>query len=106
MPREVLPRLGHRNTMTPDKWPYLRQSTIDDISAMRYLRGQSASRYYGTLWQTLQQRLEQYATAGAGTVAEAIVTNDYWWTGQVAHEPPSGNRATAAHRRYNKTQIQ
>eukprot|EP00953_Heterococcus_sp_UTEX-ZZ885_P010414 6082-Heterococcus_DN1.PRE.3 len=38
------------------------------------------------MWQTLQQRLEQHAATGAGTIAEAIVANDYWWIGQVAHQ--------------------
>jgi hypothetical protein len=103
MPRELLPRLGANNTVMPDKLPYLTQSTINDVKAMRYIRSAHASRSYATMWATLQARLQQFATTGAGTVAEAIVANDYWWNGQLAHELPSGGRSKAMKRRYSKT---
>jgi hypothetical protein len=102
MPREVLPRVGQNRTVTPDKWPYLSQSTVNDVKAMRFIRSQATHRSYVAKWQILQQRLQQYATTGAGTIAEAIVVNDYWWNGQVAHEKPSGNRAQARNRRTSK----
>eukprot|EP00953_Heterococcus_sp_UTEX-ZZ885_P025259 13734-Heterococcus_DN1.PRE.1 len=54
---------------------------------------------YTAMWHTVQQRLEQYAATGAGTVAEAIVYNDYWWNGQLAHEEPSGGKSRAVKRR-------
>jgi hypothetical protein len=99
MPRELLPRLGSTHTVTSDKWPYLSQSAMDDVRAMRYIRGSHATTPYSTMWQTLQPRLQQYAFTGAGSVAETIVTNDYWWTGQVAHEEPSGSKSQALKRR-------
>jgi hypothetical protein len=103
MPRELLPRLGSRSTVSPDKWPYLSQTTIDDVRAMRFIRSAYSTRPVNIKWATLQQRLEQHATTGAGTVAEAILVNDYWWLGQVAHEPPSGGKSKARRRRNNKT---
>jgi hypothetical protein len=99
MPRELLPRVAAASTVTPDKWPYISQSTINDVLAMRYVRGAQSTVTYGNMWATLQPRLQQYAGTGAGTVAGAIVTNDCWWTGQVAHEPPSGGRSLAAQQR-------
>jgi hypothetical protein len=43
MPRELLLRLGPNSTVTPDKWPYLSQSSINDVRAVRYIRGCSAT---------------------------------------------------------------
>ena len=102
MPRELLPRLGRGNSLSPDKWPYLSQSTTNDVKAIRYIRSAQSSTPYSTMWRTLQPRLQQYATTGGGTVAEAFVTNDYWWLGQVAHEKPSGAVSKAMKRRYKK----
>ena len=102
MPRELLPRLGRRNSLLPDKWPYLSQHTVNDVQVMRLIRSKQSHRSFHTVWATLQQRLEQHASTGAGTVAEAIAVNDYWWDGQVAHEKPSGSRAAAMQRRYSK----
>jgi hypothetical protein len=102
MPRELLPRLGPNNTLTPNSWPYLSQSTINDVRALRYTRSSSSNKAYVTMSDTLQGRLQQHATTGAGTVAEAIVANDYWWTAQVAHEKPSGGISQAHKRRHRK----
>jgi hypothetical protein len=33
---------------------------------------------------------QHYASTGKGSIAEAIVVNAYWWTGQIAYEAPSG----------------
>jgi hypothetical protein len=103
-PRELLPRMGHRGNITPDKWPYLSQRTINDVLAMRFIRSAHGNkdRNRQDMWQKLQQRLQQYATTGAGTVAEAIVTIDNWWSCQVAHEVPSGGKSKAMKRRYSK----
>jgi hypothetical protein len=103
MPRELLPRMVRSRNIAPDKWPYLSQSTVNDVRAMRVVRSSSGSSASGlTMWQQLQQRLQQYAATGAGTVAEAIVTNDNWWCCQVAHELPSGGKSKAMKRRYSK----
>jgi hypothetical protein len=97
MPRELLPRLGiYSNSNT---FPYLSQATVDDVRAMRYLRTRHSTR--AAHWAVLQQRLQQYAATGAGTVAEAIVHNDCYWLGQVAHDEPSGARTQAAQRRWS-----
>eukprot|EP00953_Heterococcus_sp_UTEX-ZZ885_P012668 7260-Heterococcus_DN1.PRE.3 len=103
MPSALLPRMGRSSCIAPDKWPYLSQSTVNDVRAMRIVRScsnSSSSRL--AMWQKLQQRLQQYAATGAGTVAEAIVTNDNWWSCQVAHELPSGGKSKAMKRRYSK----
>jgi hypothetical protein len=97
MPRELLPRLGIYSNS--DTFPYLSQATVDDVRAMRYLRTRHSTR--AAHWAVLQQRLQQYAATGAGTVAEAIVYNDCYWLGQVAHEEPSGARTQAAQRRWS-----
>jgi hypothetical protein len=103
MPRQLLTRMGSRSDALPDKWPYLSQSTINDVHTMRYIRGAHAHRgRRAQWWQTLQSRLEQYAATGAGTIAEAIVTNDNWWSCQVAHLVPSGGKSTAMKRRYSR----
>jgi hypothetical protein len=44
MPRELLPRVGPNNTLTPNSWPHLSQSTINDVRAVRYIRSCSANR--------------------------------------------------------------
>eukprot|EP00953_Heterococcus_sp_UTEX-ZZ885_P010420 6082-Heterococcus_DN1.PRE.9 len=44
MPRELLPRLGPNSTVTPDKLPYLSQSSINDVRAVRYIRSCSANK--------------------------------------------------------------
>jgi hypothetical protein len=95
MPRELLPRLGRSNIVTPDVWPYLSQSTLDDVKVMRHIRGKASTQKYQAKWQVLRQRLQLYAAIGAGTVAEAIVANDCWWSGQVAHEKASGGHSLA-----------
>eukprot|EP00953_Heterococcus_sp_UTEX-ZZ885_P027138 14603-Heterococcus_DN1.PRE.2 len=90
MPREVLPRLRDQSYASPDKWPYCSQSIIDDVTAMRFIRVKAATPSAADMWQILQKRLKQYADSGTGSIAEAIVYNDCYWTGQLAHEPPSG----------------
>jgi hypothetical protein len=99
MPRELLPRCGGNQTQSPATWPYLRQTTVIDVRAIRCIRSERLRAPYTAMWHTLQQRLEQYAATGAGTVAEAIVYNDYWWNGQLAHEEPSGGKSKAVKRR-------
>jgi hypothetical protein len=103
MPTELLPRMGNlQSTYSPDKWPYVSQSTTNAVSAMRCIRGwASRSQYWQENWHKLQARMEQYATTGAGTVAEAIVVNDYLWTAQLAHEKPSGAKSKAMKCRYS-----
>jgi hypothetical protein len=102
MPRELLPRIRRSNTLSPDKWPYLSQSTINDVRAIRCIRSAHTTAPFSTMWETLQGRLQQHAATSAGSVAEAIVANDYWWNGQVAHEKPSGALSKAMKRRYSK----
>jgi hypothetical protein len=97
MPREALPRLVSPCSNSADRFPYIAQQTASDVRAMRAVR----SRANGTAvdaarWVVLQQRLQQYAAGGAGTIAETIVCNDCYWLGQVAHEKPSGGKAKAA----------
>jgi hypothetical protein len=103
MPKELLPRMGPNSTTTPTTWPFLSQSSIDDVRAMRYIRSQHSTAAYSTAWQALQLRLQQYAATGAGTIAEAIVCNDCYWCGDAAHEKPSGRRAQVAQRRWQKS---
>jgi hypothetical protein len=95
MPRELLPRLSTYSS--PQTFPYVSQAITDEVRAIRYLR--SRHNDMSMQWAVLQSRLQQYAATGAGTVAEAIVYNDYYWLGQVAHEEPSGARSQAAQRR-------
>jgi hypothetical protein len=89
MPRELLPRIGHYTSYTPDTFPYVSQSDIDDVRAMRYIRGKANFAQHCTWqregWHLLQARLQQYASTGKGSIAEAIVVNDYNWRGQIAH---------------------
>jgi hypothetical protein len=99
MPRELLPRLGGNGYPSPDKWPYCSENTIDDVKAMRRIRSNYLAPSNET-WQ-LQDRLEEYADSGVGSIAEAIVYNDYYWTGQLAYERPSGNKSEAVKRRYS-----
>jgi hypothetical protein len=101
MPRELLPRLGSRSTVSPDAFPYLSQTTIDDVRAMRLIRATHSKR--ALQWAVLQSRLQQYASTGAGTIAEAIVYNDCYWLGQIAHEVPSGAESTGSLSRRNNT---
>jgi hypothetical protein len=88
-PRELLPRL-YSSSSNPDAFPYVSQATFDDVRAMRLLRSSSNNKgKHLALLQSravLQQRLEQYASTGAGTVAEAIVYNDCFCLGHLAHE--------------------
>eukprot|EP00953_Heterococcus_sp_UTEX-ZZ885_P003546 2428-Heterococcus_DN1.PRE.2 len=100
MPREALPRLVSPCSNSADGFPYIAQQTASDVRAMRAVR----SRANGTTvdsarWDVLQQRLQQYAASGAGTIAEAIVCNDCYWLGQLAQEKPSGGKAKAAQNR-------
>eukprot|EP00953_Heterococcus_sp_UTEX-ZZ885_P025258 13733-Heterococcus_DN1.PRE.1 len=69
------------------------------MTTSRCIRSERLRAPYTAMWHTVQQRLEQYAATGAGTVAEAIVYNDYWWNGQLAHEEPSGGKSRAVKRR-------
>jgi hypothetical protein len=102
MPKELLPRMGPNGTTTPSTWPFMSQSTIDDVRAMRYIRSQHSTAAYGAAWQALQLRLQQYVTTGAGSVAEAVVCNDCYWCGETAYEKPSGGKAKAAQRRWRQ----
>jgi hypothetical protein len=102
MPKELLPRLGRKNSLSHKQWPHVCQHSMNDVIAIRFIRSSSGNQTYGAMWETLQPRLQQYADTGAGTVAEAIVANDYWRNGQVAHELPSGGRPQALKCRHNK----
>jgi hypothetical protein len=93
MPRELLPRMGTGNPTPTDSWPYVSESTGNAVQIMRHIRNCCLRAPYSTMWQTLQQRLEQHAATGAGTIAEAIVANDYWWIGQVAHQRTPQSRS-------------
>jgi hypothetical protein len=101
MPRELLPLLGRNSNSSPNKWPYCSQSTIDDVKAMKYMRSSHSRPSCSKMSLTLQSRLQQYADSGQGSIAEAIVYNAYYWTGQLAHEPPSGPKSDAAKRRHS-----
>eukprot|EP00953_Heterococcus_sp_UTEX-ZZ885_P005859 3626-Heterococcus_DN1.PRE.2 len=65
---------------------------------MKHVRANANANGGAEMWQTLQSRLQQYADSGQGSIAEAIVYNAYYWTGQLAHEPPSGPKSEAAKR--------
>jgi hypothetical protein len=95
-PRELLPRL-YSSSSSVNTFPFVSQATADDVRAMRMIRSSHSIR--PAWWAVLQPRLQLYAATGAGTVAEAIVYNDCFWLGQVAHEEASGARAQAGQRR-------
>jgi hypothetical protein len=104
MPREALPRQSSARSHTAaDQFPYIARQTVRDVRAMRSVRskanGNAKSR---ERWSVLQQRLQQYAASGAGTIAVAIVCNDCYWLGQVAREKPSGGKAKAAQNRQKR----
>jgi hypothetical protein len=99
MLRELLPRVGGNGYPSPSKWPYCSQNTIDDVKAMRRIRSNHLTPSDNEMRQTLQDRSEEYADSGVGSIAEAILYNDCYWTGQLAHEPPSGPKAEAMKRR-------
>jgi hypothetical protein len=84
MPRELLPSVAVASHSSIDKWPYLTQATIDTLKAMavvRYYNRDECTQHLASAWRTMQVRMQQYAVSGAGTVAEAIVHNDCWWSG-------------------------
>jgi hypothetical protein len=100
MPRELLPRIGYYSSYTSDTFPYVSQSDIDDVQAMRYIRSSANTTYQAKWqregWQLLQARLQQYASTGKGSIAEALVVNDYNWRGQIAHTVPSHKHASSS----------
>jgi hypothetical protein len=98
MPRELLPRVRYYSAHISDSFPYVPQSVINDVRAIRYIRSHHNSCSKG--WQLLQARLQQYASTGEGSVAEAIVVNDCYWQNEIAHAEPSGNSSQAAKRRH------
>jgi hypothetical protein len=99
MPRELLPRIRLYSANTSDAFPYVSQSVIDDVRAMRYIRSTANISHQTTWqrdgWQLLQARLQQYASTGKGSIAEAIVVNDCCWRGQVAHAVASHKQASS-----------
>jgi hypothetical protein len=100
MPLELPPRTGYYSSYRPDTFPYVSQSVFDNVRAMRYIRS-SANTTHQTNWQRegwqlLQARLQQYASTGKGSIAEAVVVNDCYWRGQVAH-------AAASHKHTNSS---
>jgi hypothetical protein len=98
MPRELLPRLRYYFKHTVDKYPYVPLSVVNDVRAMRYIRSHHNS--CSKDWQMLQARLQQYASTGKGSIAEAIVVNDCYWQNETAHAVPCGNTSQAAKRRH------
>jgi hypothetical protein len=88
MPRELLPRLNYAINNDDTCFPYIAQSTVNDVRAMRFIRSKANAhnRIYKEHWAALQPRLAEYATGGSGTIAEAILYNDCKWLGQKAHE--------------------
>jgi hypothetical protein len=101
MPRELLPRLYYASNYDDACFPYVAQSTVNDVRAMRFIRSKANTNNlaYKEHWAALQPRLAQYAATGSGSIAEAIVYNDCQWLGQQAHERPSGGKSTAARNR-------
>jgi hypothetical protein len=97
MPRELLPRVHSYSKQAPHAFPFVPQAVVNDVRAMRYIR--SCRDKLPTGWRSVQARLQQYASTGKGSVAEAIVVNDYWWGGQIAHDIPSGKKSQAVKRR-------
>eukprot|EP00953_Heterococcus_sp_UTEX-ZZ885_P003553 2429-Heterococcus_DN1.PRE.2 len=103
MPREALPRLVSPCSNSADRFPYIAQQTASDVRAMRAVRSRAnGSTIDSARWDVLQQRLQQYAASGAGTIAEAIFCNDCFWLGHEAHERPSGGKAKAEQNRQKK----
>eukprot|EP00953_Heterococcus_sp_UTEX-ZZ885_P016377 9209-Heterococcus_DN1.PRE.2 len=98
MPRELLPRLRSYTNHAPYAFPFVIEAVVDDIRAMRYIRSSRDKLRAG--WHCLQAKLQQYASTGKGSIAEAIVVNDCWWSGQIAYEAPSGNKSQAVKRRH------
>jgi hypothetical protein len=98
MPRALLPRVRSYTTHTPHAFPFVPEAAVDDTRAMRYIR--SSRDNLRTGWRCLQARLQQYTSTGKGSIAEAIVVNDCWWSGQIAYEAPSGNKSQAVKRRH------
>jgi hypothetical protein len=98
MPRVLLPRLRYYIGHTSDAYPYVPLSVVNDVRAMRYIRGHHNS--CSKDWQILQARLQQYGSTGKGSIAEAIVVNDCYWQNEKAHAVPCGNTSQAAKRRH------
>jgi hypothetical protein len=99
IPRELLPRVRSYTNQAPHAFPFVPEAVVDDIRAMRYIRS-SCREKLPTSWRCLQARLQQYASTGEGSIAEAIVVNDYWWSGQISYEAPTGKMSQAVKRRH------
>jgi hypothetical protein len=93
MPRELLPSVETLCSSSPDMWPYVKRPTVDALKAMMLVHCTGRRKHKAQLQfarQTLQARMQQYAETGSGTVAEAIVYNEFYWRGE--QEQSSGLR--------------
>jgi hypothetical protein len=96
MPHELLPYLRVVCAASPMKWPFVTKATARDVKAMTLVCcRQEQEALYAPMWQTMQARMQQYAETGSGTLAEAIVYNDCYWSVKSAHETPSDQNAVA-----------
>jgi hypothetical protein len=96
MPRELLPYLRVVCSASPLKWPFVSKAIARDAKAMTLVRCRHEHEpLYAPMWQTMQARMQQYAETGSGTLAEAIVFNDCYWSVNAAHETPSDQNAVA-----------
>jgi hypothetical protein len=104
MPRELLPRLNYASNYDEGRFPYVTQSTVNDVRAMRFIRSKANThnRIFKEHWAALQPKLAEYAATGTGSIAEAILYTDCKWLGQDAHERPSGSKSAAARNRKQK----
>jgi hypothetical protein len=56
---------------------------MNDVKAMMLVKYRHKDiQQLQAAWQTLRTRMNQYAETGRGTVAEAIMHNEYNWFGQ------------------------
>jgi hypothetical protein len=82
MPRELLPSVETVCT-APRRWPFLTRATIADVKAMTLVRYRhSGMQQLSSACHTMKARMQQYAETGRGTVAEAIMHNEFHWCRQ------------------------
>jgi hypothetical protein len=84
MPRELLPSVEAVCASSTEQWPYVNKATVKKVKAMMVVQCRHTSKKgkLSTAWSTMQARMKQYAETGRGTVAEAIVHNEFYWRGQ------------------------
>jgi hypothetical protein len=83
MPRELLPSVETLCSDDIHMWPYLTRATINDVKAMMLVKYRYKDiQQLQSSWRPLRTRMNRYADTGRGTVAEAIVHNEFYWFGK------------------------